>query len=59
MDVLTESNFEDSLRMEEKSEEISEKNWDKMNRTACGIIRSYLTQDTKYHVMTETLAKKI
>jgi len=30
-----------------------------MNRTACGIIRSCLTQDIKYHVMTETSARKI
>jgi len=38
MDVLMESNFEDALHLEEKQEEISEKDWDKMNRTACGII---------------------
>ena len=30
-----------------------------MNRTGCGVIRSYLTQDIKYHVMTETFTKKI
>ena len=30
-----------------------------MNRTACGVIRSCLTQDLKYHVMNETSARKI
>ena len=59
MDTLTTSNLEDTLRLEEKPEEISERNWDKMNMTACGIIRSYLIQDIKYHVMIETSTKKI
>jgi len=30
-----------------------------MNRTACGLIRSYLTQDIKYHVLYETSAMKM
>jgi len=30
-----------------------------MNRVARDVIRSYLTQNIKYHVMTEILAKKI
>ena len=29
-----------------------------MNRTACGLIRSYLTQDIKYHVLHETSARQ-
>jgi len=33
MDALTAPNLEDSLRMEEKSKETSEKDCDKMNRT--------------------------
>ena len=37
----------------------SEKDWDKMDRTACGVIRSCLTQDIKYHVLYETSARKI
>ena len=51
MDALTTSNLEDSLRLEEKLEETSEKDWDKMNQRACGIIRSYLTQNIKYHIL--------
>ena len=30
-----------------------------MNRTVCGVIRSYLTQDLKYDMMNETSAKSI
>jgi len=45
MDALTTSNLEDTLRLNEKPVEIFEKNWDKMNRTVCGLIRSYLIQD--------------
>jgi len=30
-----------------------------MNRTACGLIRSYLTQDIKYHVLHETSARQL
>ena len=59
MDVLTASNLENTLLLEEKPEETSTKDWDKMNSVAYGVIRSYLIQDIKYHVMTETSAKKI
>jgi len=52
MDVLTSSKIEDALLLEERSEETSVKDWDKMNRAAYGIIRSYLIQDIKYHMMT-------
>ena len=30
-----------------------------MNRTICGLIRSYLTQDIKYHVIYKTSAMKM
>ena len=30
-----------------------------MNRMACGLVRSYLTQDIKYHVLYETSARKL
>ena len=50
MDALTTSNHEDTLRLEKKRDSTSEEDWDKMNRTACGLIRSSLTQDIKYHV---------
>ena len=59
MDALTTSNLEDALHLEEKSEETSEKDWDKMSRMVCDIIRSCLTQDRRYHVMTETSGMKI
>ena len=41
MDALTASNLEDTLRLEKKRDSISEEDWDKMNRTTCGLIRSY------------------
>ena len=53
MDALMAANLEDSLRVKEKLEKTSEKDWDKMNRTTCGFIKSCLTQDIKYHVMYE------
>ena len=59
MDALTASNFEDTLRLEEKPEETSKKNWNKMNRIACGLIRPCLTQDIKYHVLYDTSAMKM
>jgi len=59
MDALTPSNLENTLRLKEKPDEISEKDWNKMNRTACGLIRSCLTQDIKYHVLYETSAMKM
>ena len=55
MDALMASNLEDTLRLKEKLEETSEKDWDKMNKTTCVLIRSCLTQDIKYHVLYENL----
>ena len=55
MDALMASNLEDTLRLEEKPKETSEKDWDKMNRTVCDLIRSCLTQDIKYHLLYENL----
>ena len=51
MDALTASNLEDTLRLEKKRETTTEEDWDKMNRTACGLIRSCLTQDIKYLIV--------
>jgi len=59
MDALMVSNLEDTLRLKKKPEETYEKNWKKMNRMVCDLIRSSLTQDIKYHVLYETSAKKI
>ena len=53
------SNLEDTLRLEKKLEAISEEDWDKMNRMACHLIRSYLTQDIKCHVLYETSARQL
>ena len=53
------SNLENTIRLKEKTEETSEKNWDKMNRMACGLIRSCLTQDIKYHVLYKMSAMKM
>jgi len=52
-------NLKDSLLFEKNPEEILKKDWDKMNRMVCGIIRSCLTQNLKYHMMTEIFTKKI
>ena len=43
IDELTASNLEDALLLENKLEEIAEKNWDRMYQMACGIVRSRLT----------------
>jgi len=53
MDALTTSNLKDTLRLEKKPE------GNKMNRTTCGLIRSYLTQDVKYHVLYEISARQL
>jgi len=47
MDALTASILEDTLRLEKKRDSTTEEDWDKMNRTACGLNRSCLTQDIK------------
>ena len=59
MDALTASNLKDTLCFEEKPEEIYEKDWDKLNRKACCLIRSCLIQDIKYHVLHKMSAKKM
>ena len=59
MDALTTSNLKDALQFNKKLEEISKKNWDRMNQMACNVIRSYLTQNLKYHVMNGTFTRKI
>ena len=58
LDALNAQNLEDVLELQERSEEMEEKNWKKINRTACGVIRLCLSQDLKYDVMNETSAKK-
>ena len=57
--ALKASNLKDTLRLEKKPKATSEQDWDKMNRMRCGLIRSYLTQDIKYHVLHETSVRKL
>ena len=59
MDALMASNLEDTLRLEKKRAPTMEEDWDKMNHTACGLIRSCLTQNIKYHVLHETSARQL
>ena len=44
MDALTASNLEDTLRLKEKPEETSEKDWDRMTRMVCGLINDTIHQ---------------
>ena len=59
MDALNAQNLEDTLLLERKKNTTTEEEWAKMNRSACGLIRSCLTQDIKYHVQHETSGKKL
>ena len=59
MDALTASNLEDTLWLEKKCDTTTEEDWEKMNRTPYGLIRSCLTQDIKYHVLHETSARQL
>ena len=59
MDALTTSNLEDTLRLEKKRSTTTEEEWDKMNRSACGLIRSCLTQYIKYLVLHEISARQL
>ena len=58
MDALTTLNLKDALRLEEKSTETFKKDLNKMNRTACDVMRFYLTPDIKYHLPYENSARK-
>ena len=57
MDILFQEELD--ITLEEKPEEIFEKEWVKMNRQACSSIRLYLAKDQKYFVMHEILAKDL
>ena len=59
IDTLNAQNLKDTLLLQEKPAETSEKDWNKMNWMTCGAIRFCLIQDIKYHVMNETFSKKI
>ncbi|CAN1285750.1 Retrovirus-related Pol polyprotein from transposon TNT 1-94, partial [Linum perenne] len=47
------------LTLDEKLEELSETEWAKLNRQACGTIRSCLGKDQKYPFMKITMAKEL
>ena len=53
------SNLEDTLWLEKKRDSTTEEDWDKMNQMTCGLIRSYLTQNIKYHVLHKTSARQL
>ena len=59
IDALTALNLEDTLRLKKKRDFTSEEDWEKMNRIACGLIRFYLTQNIKYHVLHKTSVKQL
>ena len=59
MDALNASNLEDTLLLEKKRSTTTDEEWEKMNRSACGLIRSCLTQDIKYLALHETSAKHL
>ena len=58
-DALNAQNLEDTLKLKEMPADLDDVVWRKMNRSACGVIRSCLTQDLKYDVMDETFARKM
>ena len=49
----------DASLEEEMSEDMTDAEWRKLNRQACGIIRSYLGKDHKYSFMKVTIAKEL
>ena len=54
MDTLTASNLKDTLRLEKKRDSTTEEDWDKMNRTACALIRSCVTPRFPKYVKMES-----
>ena len=52
-------NLEDAFELKERPEEIGEKVWKKINRTACRVIRLCLSQNVKYDMMNETSVRNI
>ena len=57
MNAFNASNLEDTLLLEKKKSTTTDEEWAKMNRSACGMIRSCLSQDIKYLAQHETSAK--
>ncbi|GFS36820.1 hypothetical protein Acr_00g0048190 [Actinidia rufa] len=57
LDVLIQQDLD--ITLDAKPDDISEKDWAKLNRQACGTIRLCLAKDQKYFVMKETSAKEL
>ena len=57
LDVLIQQDLD--ITLEAKPDDMSEKDWAKLNRQACGTIRLCLAKDQKYFVMKETSAKEL
>ena len=57
MDVFIQQELD--IALEDKLEEMLDKDWDKINRQACGTIHLCLAKDQKYFVMRETKAKEL
>jgi hypothetical protein len=57
LDVLAQQELD--VTLEDKSEEMSEADWRKLIRQACGTIRLCLAKDHKYFVMNETMAREL
>jgi hypothetical protein len=57
LDVLYQQELD--MTLEKWPDDISDKDWLKLNRQACGTIRLCLTKDQKYFVMKETIAKEL
>ena len=59
IDALLTQGLNDTIELEAKPSGVEENSWILKNRMTCAVIRSCLTQDIKYQVMTETSAKKV
>ena len=57
MDVLVQQELD--ITLEDKPERMSDKDWEKINRQACGTILLCLAKNQKYFVMRETKAKEL
>ena len=59
MDALLTQGLHDTIELEAKPSGVEENSWILKNCMVCAMIRSCLTQDIKYQVMTEMSAKKV
>ncbi|KAG2685001.1 hypothetical protein I3760_10G103700 [Carya illinoinensis] len=57
MDVLIQQELD--IALEEKPDDMTEKDWTNLNTQACSTIQLCLTKEKKYLVMSETNAKEL